>query len=276
MVDAAPVTSTAERIMFTAGSGGLELTGALFGDPGGGDLIVLTHGSAGRFCDRGYVELGRAFADRGHTVLSGDTRGRDIVALQLVNGEPIAIGGSFERFTESIGDIVAWLRAARRLGPGRLVLAGHSMGCAKAVRALPEADVAGLLLLSPAVVWPPNTDRIRLAAEWTAAGRGEDLLPPVPGYPSWNLVCAATLHERATLIENVFDGPDAPWSSIDVPTLVLYGSDEEDNDDNIARLTAGWGGRRPLVCRVVDGAGHDFRGYGKQVADIVVDWLSGL
>jgi hypothetical protein len=142
------------------------------------------------------------------------------------------------------------------------------------VRALPGTGVAGLLLLSPAPVWPPNTDRIRMAGELTAAGRGGELLPPLPGSPPWNLVTAATLHERATFIENVFAGAGSPWASVDLPALALFGSGDDGNDENIAQLRAGWAGRHALVCRVVDGAGHDFRGYAEQAAGAVVDWLA--
>jgi hypothetical protein len=44
--------ATAERILHTTGPGGVELTGALFGDPAAGSTVVFTHGGAGRFCER--------------------------------------------------------------------------------------------------------------------------------------------------------------------------------------------------------------------------------
>jgi dienelactone hydrolase len=265
-----------EEILFVSGRNGLELAGALFGEPAGADLVVLTHGATGRFCTRGYVEIGRELARRGLALLSGDTRGRDIVAVELVNDEPIGIGGTFERFDESIGDVAAWAEAARRLMPKRLILAGHSMGGAKAVRALPGSGAAGLLLLAPAVAWPPNPDRVKVAGDLVAAGRGGELMPPHPDGPVWNLISAATLHERATMIETAFQGTGSPWTEVDVPTLVLYGGAEADAEEDIAQLKAGWTSTQPLVCAIVKGAGHDFRGHENLVATTVADWLAGL
>jgi alpha-beta hydrolase superfamily lysophospholipase len=82
--------------------------------------------------------------------MSTDSRGRDLVAAQEVDGELVPLGAAFVRFAGSIADVAAWAAVAGRLGPDRMVLAGHSMGRAKAVRALPATTAAGLLLLSPA------------------------------------------------------------------------------------------------------------------------------
>jgi pimeloyl-ACP methyl ester carboxylesterase len=265
-----------EEILFVSGPDGLELAGALFGEPAGTDLIVLTHGGTGRFCTRSYVEIGRELARRGLALLSGDTRGRDIVAVGLVNGEPVGIGGTFERFDESVGDVTAWVEAGCRVRPDRLILAGHSMGGAKAVRALPGSGAAGLLLLAPAVVWPPNPDRVKIAEELVVAGRGGELMPPHPDAPVWNLISAATLHERAAVIETAFRGTGSPWTEVDVPTLVLYGSEDADAEENIALLEAGWTSSQPLVCTIVTRAGHEFRGHENLLATTVVDWLAGL
>src|SRR5689334_21046753 len=101
--------TTAEKLMFITGPDGLDLTGALFGEPAGMDLVVLTHGNGDRFCDQGYVRIGRELAGRGHALLSGDTRGRDIIAFQELDGEPVALGAAFERFADSIGDVSSWI-----------------------------------------------------------------------------------------------------------------------------------------------------------------------
>jgi len=219
----------AERLMFITGPGGLDLTGALFGEPAGNDLVVLTHGNADRFCDQGYVRIGRELAGRGHALLSGDTRGRDIIAFQEVGCDLVAVGAAFERFEDSIGDVSAWISTGRDLGPSRVIVAGHSMGGAKAVKALPGSGAAGLLLLSPAVIWGGNEERIKLAGEMVAAGRGGEFMPPHPEGPQWNILTAATLHERAEMIETVFVDAAAPWGSVDIPTLVIYGGGEEGN-----------------------------------------------
>jgi dienelactone hydrolase len=268
--------TTAEKLMFITGPDGLDLTGALFGEPAGRDLVVLTHGNGDRFCDQGYVRIGRELAARGHALLTGDTRGRDIIAFQELGDELVAIGAAFERFADSIGDVSAWLTAGREFGPRRLVTAGHSLGAAKAVKALPGSGAAGLLLLSPAVIWGGNSERIRLAGELVAAGRGGEFMPPHPDGPQWNVLTANTLHERAEMIETVFTDAAAPWGSVDIPTLVIYGGGEEGNDENIAHLTAGWSGKADLTCRITSGGGHFFAGFEAEVADVIDEWLAGL
>src|ERR1051326_243311 len=97
--------TTAEEIMFITGPDGLDLTGVLLGEAARNDLVVLTHGNGDRFCDQAYVRIGRELAGRGHALLSGDTRGRDIIAFQELNGDLVPVGAAFERFEDSIGDV---------------------------------------------------------------------------------------------------------------------------------------------------------------------------
>ncbi len=268
---------TVERLMFADAADGVGLTGVLCGEPGDGSLIVLTHGAGDRFCDRAYVRIGRRLADRGHAVLSTDTRGHDVVAVARLDGRQIGVGLAFERFADSVADVVAWVAEGRQLGPRRVVLAGHSLGAAKAVRAVAATRPTGLLLLAPAVAGDrPETDRDRLAARLTATGHGGELMPPHPDAPPWEVVSAATLHGYGTLMAAAFSGPDASWRSVDVPTLVLYGAAEPDTDENLRILRAGWTSRSPLTCAVVDGADHYFEGYEEQVAALVADWMAGL
>lgn len=264
----------AERLVYTHAADDLELCGAVFGDPDAAAIVAVSHGSGARFCDRAYVELGRELAANGHALLTGDTRGHDIAGVQQVGDDIVALGAAFERFDRSIADVATWLAFARTLRPASLVAAGHSMGAAKTVRALQLEPADGLILLSPAVSWPANTQRVELADRMVADGRGAELMPARTDSPSWNLVSARTLHERAQSIEGVFATTDSPWSVVDMPTLVVFGGAEDGAEDAVAKLRAGWSSRRPLTCHLIDGADHDYRGCIKALADITASWLN--
>jgi dienelactone hydrolase len=266
---------TVERLVFTQAPDGLDLTGVAF-EATGGDLVVLSHGGIARFCDRAYVEIGRALAGRGVAVLSGDTRAHDIAALGMVDGGPTGIGGAFELFADSVGDTATWLRHGRGTAPGRLIAAGHSIGGSRTVLAVSQgAPADAMVLLSPAVRWPDNAERIALARDRIAEGLGDRLMPPHPDGPAFNLISANTLAQRADVIEPVFVAPGGGWDKIDVPTLVLFGGDEPDIDQDLSTLAAGWASAHPLTCRTIDGTGHDFAGAEAAVADAVTTWLFG-
>lgn len=268
----------AEQLLHIDASDGLALCGAMFGPNvgAGSAAVVLSHGSGARFCDRTYVGLGRALAGRGHRLLSGDTRGHDVAAVQLVSGQPMAMGAAFEHFERSVADVAAWLSHVRRIHTGRVVAAGHSMGASKTVLAHSSTPADALILFSPPVAWPDNAPRVEVARRMVADGRGDQLMPPHPDAPPWNLISAATLDERACLIENVFAPPESAWSGVDVPTLVVFGAAEDNIDAAIAVLRAGWSSAQALTCQVIDGAAHDYDGHIDAVAAVVADWLAGL
>lgn len=267
---------TMERLVFTGAPDGLDLTGVVF-ESTGDDLVALSHGGVSRFCQRPYVEIGRALAARGVTALSGDTRGREIAAVGMVGGEMVGIGGAFELYADSVGDTAAWLRHARSTTSGRLIAAGHSIGGNRTVLAVAGgAPADAMVLLSPAVTWPDNADRIALARERVAEGLGGHLMPPRPDTPVFNLISAHTLAQRADLIEPVFVEPGGGWDRVDVPTLVLYGTGEEDVDRSLEVLAAGWASAHPLTCRRIETADHDYTDHADDVAETVAQWISTL
>lgn len=265
-----------ERLVFTEAPDRTELTGVLIGD-GQGPVAVLSHGSAMRFCQRSYVNIGRELADRGVSLLSGETRGHDIAALHRRGDDFVGGGGAFERFDESVRDCDAWLRYAHDAGAEPVVAMGHSMGGTKTVLALSAGAVAdALVLLSPAVSWPVNAERVAIARDLIDHGRGDDLMPPRWDAPPWNLISAKTLAQRFDLIEGVFASAGGPWSRIDIPTLVLFGAGEEDVDTDLDALTSARASAQRLDCRVIDDADHEFRGAEARVADVVAEWLSDV
>ena len=265
-----------ERLVFTEAPDRTELTGVVIGDVHG-PLAVLSHGSAMRFCQRSYVDIGHELADRGVSLLSGETRGHDIAALHRRGDDFVGGGGAFERFDESVRDCDAWLRYAHDAGAAHVIAMGHSMGGTKTVLALSAGAAAdALVLLSPAVSWPANAERVAIARDMVDQGRGDDLMPPRSDAPPWNLISAATLAQRFDLIESVFASADGPWSRIDIPTLVLFGAGEDDVDTDLDALTSARASGQRLDCRVIDNADHEFRGAEARVAEVVAEWLSDV
>src|SRR5947208_2060043 len=104
---------------------GLELNGYLIqpGERLASLAIIWIHGFGANFYFAPYLRLGEALADRGCTILIGNTRGHDFGTLLEPKGRTPYFGGAaWERLAESAYDMAAWIECAARLSYSDIAL----------------------------------------------------------------------------------------------------------------------------------------------------------
>ena len=271
----------------------ITLTGMVI-RPGGGTPrplpIIWTHGYTGNFHEDTTCRMGPEFAARGFTVISGDGRGHDFgVVLRKrgpeVRGQETWLGGAgWEKFSESVHDIDAWITfATTELGFPGVILLGHSYGGTKVVNYMGKRQdprVRGLIAASPGPhlrdyeVWK---DARPLALQMAAEGRGQQLMPAAPGQHG---ISAAAFLDRWDYNLDVFGAhtPNASITKVRCPFLVWYGTKETWLADptvlEFIQKQATASSR--VEAHVIAGADHWYQQTEQAVADIVAAWAESL
>jgi 3-oxoadipate enol-lactonase len=144
---------------FALEAGGITLAGEeLAAQDGSGTPIVLLHGLT---ATRRYVVHGsRVLPRRGFRAVSYDARGHG-------SSGPAADGYGYGKLARDLGEVIDG-----RVGEGRVILAGHSMGAhtAAAFALANPARVAAAVFIGPGVVGEEPTDQTR--AYWDALAAG--------------------------------------------------------------------------------------------------------
>jgi pimeloyl-ACP methyl ester carboxylesterase len=223
---------------FTVKATGVSLSGEEAGPEGSdGDPIVLMHGLT---ATRRYVVHGSRHLPRhGFRVIGYDARGHG------ASEAPAAGSYDYERLADD-----AWAVAEARVGEGRAVLAGHSMGAhtAAALALRDPAHLAGLVLICPAVTGTPPSAETMAYWEALAAGLESD---GVEGFiaayardlpADWSETLLRITRQRLSLHDHPegvaralrevprsvpFDGL-AQLESLDLPVLVVASHDDAD------------------------------------------------
>ncbi len=274
---------------------GLELQG-LFCEPtvpARKAAVLHLHGATSNFYRSHSVEgLAHALTARGYWFLTANTRGHDMVNI-LATRNPTRgerMGNAYERFTDCVLDIGAWLGFLESRGWSRVVLEGHSFGAMKVAYYLgtrQDARVVATILLSPGErgFFERNMSDLfaearRRAEALVAEGQPDQLVP----VGAMNLMSARNLVAGAheTVATNVFNfvDPNHPWTEIGairVPILVVFGTVGE-------YITLPAEQACKLICqkavssprcdyRVFEGAPHNYKFREAEVGEAVGGWI---
>jgi len=274
---------------------GFELQG-LFCEPVAPErktAVLHLHGATSNFYRSHAVDaLAEAYASRGYWFLTANTRGHDIVNI-LATREPNRgqrMGNAYERFTDCVLDIGAWLGCLENRGWNRVVLEGHSFGAMKSAYYLgthPDARIVATVLLSPGEhgffekhMGHQFAEARQKAEEWIAQGQPDQLVP----VGTTSLISARNLAAgvNETVATNVFNfaNPNHPWAEIGairVPILVVFGTVGE-------YITVPAEQACKVICekavssprcdwRVFEGAPHNYKFREAEVAGAVGEWV---
>jgi len=277
-----------ERLVYTYSEDAILLEGVVI-EPTGAQAkpvaLVWVHGLTGKFYTPTTIDMGRALASRGYSLVAGNNRGHDFGAvLYTREGKSILAGSGWEAFDECPRDIAAWIAFTAGLGYKGVALAGHSLGALKVAYYQAERQdprVLGLIAASaPRQAARHNPDMVALAEKMVVSGRGQDLLPMGPSRAGAYTLSAQTLLNRVRTGLDVygFDTPNAAISRLSCPILALYGTREEATG-GAAELEAirGNATASPRVeTRLIEGADHSYHGHQREVAAAIADWMATL
>jgi pimeloyl-ACP methyl ester carboxylesterase len=278
-----------EELVYVERADGLALEGAII-RPGEGartaevaaTAVILVHGNTSRFYDQPYIELGRELAQQGYTFITANTHGHDVASVIWgPEGEATPGGACWERFDEVPLDLDAWTGLAADLGFERVVLMGHSFGANKVVYYQAERGdprVLGLIAASGDVRWKADPERLALAEQMEAEGKGDEVLPALE--VPWYRMSARTYVRRARYAQHVFDSvtQDSFVSQVRCPILAFYGTEEEwcGSQDELDRIRRNARSSPRVDTLLIEGADHVYWRRAPEVAGIIAGWIDNL
>jgi alpha-beta hydrolase superfamily lysophospholipase len=248
-LDGLPGGGTSERIVYQETADDLVLRGLLV-TPTAADaetpLVIWFHTRQQNFAEPEYVEIGRRTAAAGVPFLTVDTRGHDLGAWYRTGDGPILYGSAWERFSDCVLDIDAWVDAALALGYRRCILVGHGFSGAKVVhyqaqRQRPEVAAVFLASSGSAVRDKFSDDARDLAREMVAEGRGRDLMPWGTGGEGYNsTVSAEWFVARTKMHREIYGDATVPpaIARIRCPVVAWYGRKETRENRDVRTFLA--------------------------------------
>jgi alpha-beta hydrolase superfamily lysophospholipase len=247
--------------------------------------IVWIHGSTANFYYPSYVAIARATAPLGYTFILGNTRMHDIGCVLADRPDGAVWGGAFWGLpSQEPRDVAAWVALAQARGHSSVVLIGHSAGGPAVRRYMAKGASPAVIGWGQASVglglWPPKPDeeRLRIATEMVAEGRGQYFLPNMR-------LSAATFLDFAQRDDTYdFYGIETATPAISrvrTPLLAFYGSKEDVGTaadlQHLRELIAKHpGGPTRIDTAIIEGAEHDYTGKEVEVAELLDRWVREL
>lgn len=253
--------------------------------------VIHMHGMSGNGYENYFLDnIRQAYAKKDISLFAIDSRGRGIISDFRQNDGWKHAGSCFEIFEESIHDIQGGINYLKTLGKTRFILQGHSLGCTKVVNFVLTQDTAGIekvILLAPTDMagWantdPKHNEYLAKAKQLASEGKGQEL------------VSAECWLDKTPISAQTYPGLCEAGSSADIygeresgallgevslPMLIPYGT----ADIGITQIDGTmdkWLERVSKIkndntqISVIDGASHSFRGYEKELAEVVGNFV---
>jgi len=239
-----------------------------------------------------YVSIGRYLAEEGYTCFDVNTRMHDLGNVEGYNGDKRIRGGGYWGIaSEEWKDIAGWVDFAESNGFKKIVLVGHSAGCAP-VRDFQSRQqdnrVIGLVLGSGGVGDysrnPLDSALIKQAARLVSENKGEALVQDTTrSFPSYRSAAAIMDETQGAPRDGDFFGinhANAAVSRIRCPILAFYASNDIGNEKDLELLKSSIrkhaGGPKSVTTTMISGTDHMYTGEEKQVADLMAQWIESI
>jgi pimeloyl-ACP methyl ester carboxylesterase len=279
-----------EELVYTTTEDNILLAGIAITPSSDGacnDSLVWIHGNAANFYEWFYTLAGRELAERGFTVVLGNTRGHDIAATLWLGDShlPMAGGGGsgWERMEESPRDVAAWVDFAAARVSGKVLLAGHSQGAQKVLlyaAERPSEQLGGVALISPALDTVRIPGDLEAARALIAEGRGTEVLPAHPWAPWYrqsarNAVSTSEAADRMRTAE----GRSPVLAAVRVPLFAVFGGGEGDLtilNDQLAIIRENAPAAPQVTTEIIGVADHFYREQEANVVQAIAQWARSL
>lgn len=278
---------------------GLRFQGVHYGTESKNTCVLLIHGMSGNFIENYFAHvLGEMLSSNGIGMIYGHNRGYNhINDIVTKDGKTIRIGATYERFSECVYDIDAWLNEVKKLGYKKVVLLGHSLGCNKTIHFLSKKkvqDIIGVILASPPDMvglfekpeYQPNHKELLEEAKRNIQEDNPRKLVSGMIWDWYNLSSQTYIDLSETngavdnlpVLRNPSEFPEL--ASINVPILGLMGEKDDiairtlEGDLDLIALKAK--GTPSFTKRFIKGASHTYDNQEQQFSNVVLEWIKGL
>lgn len=269
----------------------LELQGILFEPEKSDKALIHIHGWTGNFYENVFIDyVAKEAVSNGFAFLSFNTRGaghiQEFLRKQGSKTEYVKIGGSLEKFEESVLDLKAATEFLNRRGYKIFVLEGHSTGCQKAVfykYKTKDEKVKGLVLLEPTddpsvakrFLGERYGEAMEIARKMAREGSEND---PVPDWVPFGIKLSArkflSMSDPDSTEGRLFNysGKMEEIRGIDCPVLAIFGSGTEYQE--------GPGEKLEILKKTIKNcetslirSNHWFSGHETELAETISVWL---
>jgi len=280
-----------EQIVFAKSNDDVLNAGVMFGakkEIAKTIAVILVHGWGVNFYSPNYISIGRSLSEKGYTCVVVNTRMHDIGNVEGYKwGNRLRGGGYWGIESDQTKDLAAWIDFVESNGFKKVILLGHSAGCA-AVR-IYQAEkqdnrVIGLVFASGNVNAdsPIDSSLVSQAVRFTSENKGDELVEdPKRSFPSYT--------SAATIMDMVNKPPEykdffgihtvnAGITKIQCPVLAFYGSNGDIANETDLELLKSSVKKQPkgpssVTTTMIAGADHMYDGEEEQVAGVITKWI---
>lgn len=289
-----PEATLPEEVVYAASKDSVINTGMLFHPKKESTkpiALIWIHGWGVNFYSPSYISIGRAFAKKGYTCISVNTRMHDLANVEgYKSGKRVRGGGYWGIASDQTNDISAWVDFAESKGFKKIILIGHSAGAAAVREYQSEKQdnrISGLVLASGSVDPAPQIDSSQYvqAVQLMSENKGEELIKdPKRSFPSY--ISAVTLMDIATsppAYKDFFgvNTTNAGITKIQCPILAFYGTNGDVGNEKTLQLLKASIKKQPkgpisVTTTMIKGAEHMYMGEEIQVAEVITKWIDDI
>lgn len=270
---------------------GLELHG-LFFEPRKktNKVIVHVHGWVGNFYENKFIDnIAKKATFSGFAFLTFNNRGNGIVTDLIKRNkskvEYKRIGGSLEKFEDSILDIKAAVDFLNKLGYQKFVLEGHSLGCQKVTYykyKTKDQRVRGLILLAPVDDVAYTKERLGNKYEESLKLARKEIKKKNQVLPEWMEFYPMMTTEKFLDIADPnsvpgrlfhYNGNLNEVKSVGCPIFSVFGSKDDYQQKPKDKLTTLKAEVDSCTIKLIENSGHGFVGFEEELASVVGEWI---
>ncbi len=257
-------------------------------EAGSVDGAVLLHGLGGNFySSRMLLHFAHTLSGLGISVVVANTRGHDMINTSTWSGRAKSVGAAFENVGDATMDVSAWAEFMVHRGHRDVLILGHSLGAIKALYAQahgPHPKVRSMIALSATrlsyakLMETPRgqlfRETIQRCGRLIEQQQGDNPIQVAFPFPTWMTPQGYINKYGPTETFNWMHFIDR----VDVPTLMLFGQKELDDNPafeglrtELDGLRAGW---NPLTIEEIADADHFYTSRFEAVDAHLVRWLT--
>ena len=236
-----------EKLVRIRSIDGIEMPGILYTPKDYTNSICIhVHGMNGNFYENRFVDvLAESYTNKGYSFLTFNNRGRDFITELIKDNDFTLIGGSLERFQDSLLDIQGVVDYVKKLGYKDIILEGHSYGCNKVLYYYDKMNddcIKRIVLLAPCDI-PEESKKFLSSEEYETAvresqvlvqeGRDNELIN-YSVMANGKVAAGTFYYDFLPGGENDFfryrdgaDGKSDVLSKIKIPILIIFGDKDE-------------------------------------------------
>jgi pimeloyl-ACP methyl ester carboxylesterase len=257
-------------------------------ETGSPDAAVLVHGLGGNFySSRLLLHVAQTLCGIGVSVVIVNTRGHDMINTTAWAGKSKSAGAALEDVADAKFDVPAWVEFLVKKGHSNVLVLGHSLGAIKSLYAQafnPHPKIKSIICLSATrlshskLIDAPQGENFRQTftrcERLVGDGQGETPVQVTFPYPTWMT--------PQCYVDKYGPAESFNWLSfidrVDVPTLLLFGQKELDNDlafvgirPQLEELNQAW---NSFTIGEVPEADHFYTAKFSDVDEQLVRWLT--